>query len=160
MPGLAAAAGLCGSTSSLESLVMGHQYLAASAAHGLHPQPGTVATMPSYGSSGNLSSYGDVMEPFAATKALLGAGYNPSTASLASLTGSNSPVPVQAAQFGLPNVDPTPTSRSACASPATPPVFAATAGAAAAQRPQPKADGLLLLLACADSGPVEQSVGA
>ena len=142
MPGLAAAA----------SSIGGYQFEQAMFSH-------LPAAAASYSMNHSLSSYGDIMEPFAATKALLSAGGAmglspeirgragqigcPSMAlggggvSMLSHNASSSSLSNMAAAFGAP-------SRGSCPSPST----------IAAPLPAPpkadKADGLLLLLACAD----------
>ena len=142
MPGLAAAA----------SSIGGYQFEQVMFSH-------LPAAAASYSMGHSLSSYGDIMEPFAATKALLSAGGAmglspeirgragpigcPSMAlggggvSMLSHNASSSSLSNMAAAFGAP-------SRGSCPSPNT----------IAAPLPAPpkadKADGLLLLLACAD----------
>ena len=178
MPGLAAAAGLCnGSTGGLESLVLGHamsQQLQANpalqqAAMGYPHQMagGHRTSSPSY----------DPMEPFAATKALLSAGYHPgSTSSLASLAyqqESSQHAQSRCSPSSLGQGAPLP-GTLASLNQADPRSFAGHHGAPAPSSPKTeKADGLLLLLACADSGagaaavattaehaPIEHTVGA
>jgi len=169
MPGLAAAAGLCSSAhGNIDQLMMSHalsQLPAMQAASNGHGAPGG-----SYGMSGHsLSSYGDVMEPFAATKALLSAGgamglspelrgfAGPAGAGASGASagacppfalgggammphgggGSSSSLANLAAACNAP-------SRGSCPSPG------AAAAPTAAEVKGEKADGLLLLLACAD----------
>lgn len=179
MPGLAAAAGLCnGNPGGLDSLVYGHAMSQLSNQGNPALQQAAVAGYPHQMAGGHRTgspSY-DVMEPFAATKALLSAGYHPgSTSSLASLAyqqdnsvhgqprcspsaagslGQGAPLPGTLASLQQPHVGYH--SAPAPSSPKT-----------------EKADGLLLLLACADSGAhapasaapteaasIEQAVGA
>jgi len=169
VPGLAAAAGLChGSTSGFESLVLGHAMTQLHGAAGLHHNsPGGVNA--NSGLGGSLSSY-DVMEPFAATKALLGASYNAGSA--LSPRSQSAPAPVHGSHatlmhgcggVALPSSALTGLAH-ACGS-----AHAELLGKASQQQPtsiaapstsmlcgvsvptgQEKADGLLLLLACAD----------
>ena len=141
MPGLAAAAGLFG----------------AGYPHG-SPQ------LPLQGANGAvglpLMQMGDVMEPFAATKALLGAGYQPQHSMLNlghryphGAAGGDAGQPQGVG--GVPEVSQTPSTAHACA----PGASASSCGAArrgatmsaAADAAAPAADGLLLLLACAGS---------
>mmetsp|Transcript_40202 Transcript_40202/g.106432 ORF Transcript_40202/g.106432 Transcript_40202/m.106432 type:complete len:291 (+) Transcript_40202:18-890(+) len=131
MPGLAAAAGLCSSAhGNIDQLMMSH-------ALSQLPQqsPG-----PAYGHS--LSAYGDVMEPFAATKALAAiTGLSPEMRGRTP-AGSCPPFALgggavaQTAPGAMASMIP----RGSCPSPS----------AAAVAPKTEKADGLLLLLACAD----------
>ena len=163
MPGLAAAAGLCQSAggASFESLMLMSQLTNAAAGLANQQAQGSTtapASGPSGGYDGNQSSSSyDVMEPFAATKALLGASYqHGSSTSLASLSRSphSGPSPPAGSQLpglgapmhghgyhgssssGLPSIDATPS----------------TADVMGQGFKAEKADGLLLLLACADGG--------
>ena len=150
MPGLAAAAGLFGAG------------YGSPAQLPMHPPTGMQSFMPC-----------DVMEPFAATKALLGAGYQPQTSMLNHIgmrsyqhAGGSEVLPPQ--QAAIPDVMQTPSTQAACAaaadayamsaaaahaqaacySGAPPHAPAAPAPAPDAQAAAPAADGLLLLLAC------------
>ena len=169
MPGLAAAAGLCnGSGGSFESLMLGCAMsqltnAAAGAAAGLNASTSATAS----------SGGGFAMEPFAATKALLGAGYRPgSSASLASLARSPSLAPAATPPMNgvaglpsmgsaailppcaLPNIaaqhgDASSAGYPSDASLITPSTASIMGGGVCASKSE-KADGLLLLLACAD----------
>ena len=149
MPGLAAAAGLFGAG------------YGGAAQLPMHPQSGMQSFIPC-----------DVMEPFAATKALLGAGYQPQSSMLNlgmrsyQHAGGSEVLPPQ--QAAIPDVMQTPSTQAACAaaadayamsaaaahaqaacySGAPPHAPAAPAPAPDAQAAAPAADGLLLLLAC------------
>jgi len=160
MPGLAAAAGLFGAG------------YGAAAQLPLHQGAGLQSFIPC-----------DVMEPFAATKALLGAGYQPQSSMLnlgmrfPHAGGSGEAVPQQVAS--IPDVMQTPSTQATCALAAdtyaachaAAPTAACCGGAtpyatAVASPPvdanvhsaAPAADGLLLLLACAGGGAPERSV--
>lgn len=158
MPGLAAVAGLCnGYSSDLMSKAMAQLPMGqGSSAGGLN----------SFVHSMNGLPY-DVMEPFAATKALLGAGYQPpaslslvsrlqqQTAGCANLCGSSASS--SAAHRG---VSPSGAGMGPGGS-AWEQQHATTTGpsnaASASQQKAPQADGLLLLLACAgDNGAPSQ----
>ena len=148
MPGLAAVAGLCnGYSSDLMSKAMAQLPMGQGSGGGLG----------SFVHSMNGLPY-DVMEPFAATKALLGAGYQPpaslslssrlsqQTAGCASFCGAASSSAMHR------GVSPAGAGMGAGGSgweqqhaPAPGPSNAASA----AQQKPPQADGLLLLLACA-----------
>jgi len=145
MPGLAAAAGLCnGSTSGLDSLMMSHAFSQ------LPMHKGTPSGS-SY--SYNTLSYTDVMEPFAATKALLSAGGVMPAGAMALHARSR---PASAAG-GEPHMgQPMPASYSSASSSAGNQQMRASAScppseslAGATPAKSEKADGLLLLLACA-----------
>jgi hypothetical protein len=146
MPGLAAAAGLCsGSTGGLESL-LSHAMSAHLAANSGNSTTTSTSTSSTSGNGyGGLQSY-DVMEPFAATKALFGAGYNPANSVVTSFTQSprsgpasvGSAMPGSLASLAPARHTPSPASLPPCAAPA---------------EKAPVADGLLLLLACADNAP-------
>jgi len=143
MPGLAAVAGLCNSYAS-ESLLMSKamsQLPLGQASSGL-------------GSFVNGIPY-DVMEPFAATKALLGAGYQPpSSLSLASRLsqqpqGSQNCMCSSALAAAMRRgEDGSHGATAGGAMGAADPSSYSTAGASTKV---PQADGLLLLLACADA---------
>ena len=160
MPGLAAAAGLFGAG------------YGGAMQQPMHQQNGMQSFIPC-----------DVMEPFAATKALLGAGYQPQTSMLnlgmrsyQHAGGSEVLPPQQAAS--IPDVMQTPSTQATCApaadayamAPAAAPMGACYGGAtpcaiavpapaadANAHSAAPAADGLLLLLACAGGGAPERS---
>jgi len=127
VPGLVAVAGLCNSFSADSSLLMSK----------------AMSQLPfsSQASSGIGSLVGglyDVMEPFAATKALLGAGYqSQSSLALASRLSQS-----------LSTLQPSPAVQPQVA-PQRPP--AAAPKAEQEQTDASQTDGLLLLLACADS---------
>jgi len=159
MAGLAAATGMALGNSAaaggFESLVLGH------AMNQLHHNAALAGHSGGAAKYGALPSY-DVMEPFAATKALLGAGYQPGAGPLASLSPRSQPAaaPLGAALAGaLPALSSLPScahadamasaaasGRGSCPSPAQ----LGADGAPAAKTEKDKADGLLLLLACAD----------
>ena len=171
--GLAAAAGLCGGTG-IDQLMMNHA-LSQLPNHGLQHSS-------SYPHS--LHSYGDVMEPFAATKALLSAGgamglspsHRAASAPPSAIPSLGSAIPPQALVNGLGQMAPSHadaliqahmSQRASSTSPSAANYAAhyASSAAVAQQQPPPpttcqapppapsnKADGLLLLLACADSG--------
>jgi len=126
MAGLAAATGMA--AGNFESLVLGH------AMNQLH----------------HNASLAGHMETFAATKALLGAGYTPGVGPLASLSprAQHANAALGPATLGVPG----PFSLMGM----MPHEQAASAAAPAAEAPAPakdeKADGLLLLLACAGDG--------
>jgi hypothetical protein len=151
MPGLAAAAGLFGAG------------YGGAAQLPMHPQNGMQSFIPC-----------DVMEPFAATKALLGAGYQPQSSMLNlgmrsyQHAGGSEVLPPQQ-DASIPDVMQTPSTQATCAvaadayamSPAATPMAACFSGAtpyaiaapapaadANAHSAAPAADGLLLLLAC------------
>ena len=160
MPGLAAAAGLFGAG------------YGGAMQQPMHQQNGMQSFIPC-----------DVMEPFAATKALLGAGYQPQSSMLnlgmrsyQHAGGSEVLPPQQAAS--IPDVMQTPSTQATCApaadayamAPAAAPMGACYGGAtpcaiavpapaadANAHSAAPAADGLLLLLACAGGGAPERS---
>ena len=160
MPGLAAAAGLFGAG-----------YGGATQLP-MHPGASMQSFIPC-----------DVMEPFAATKALLGAGYQPQAAMLN--LGMRFPHPSSSGEAILPQVAiipdvmQTPSTQATCAvaadayaaAPAAVHMAACSGGAigyavaapspavdAHAHSAAPAADGLLLLLACAGGGAPERSV--
>ena len=145
MPGLAAAAGLCGggSHSGIDSLMM-----SALSHHG-----GTLGQLPvhqgGHAAHGGFSSltYGDIMEPFAATKALL------STAGAMGLSPhSHAAAAPTCPPMGLPGGY---IHNMASRSPSDSMLRGASAHSgptSAAAAKSEKADGLLLLLACADGG--------
>jgi len=139
MPGLAAAAGLCnGSSSGLDSLMMSH----------------ALSQLPMHNASSgpyfNALSYSDVMEPFAATKAILSAGGVVAGGPMA-LHSRSSPSSAGEPSNGLTASASRASSASSSQQPphsACPPnesLFTSPA------KSEPKADGLLLLLACAGS---------
>jgi hypothetical protein len=162
MPGLAAAAGLCnGAPSGIDQLMISHalsQAMQAQAAPGMHnAAPGYPAGL----------TY-DLMEPFAATKALLSASSAmglaphacptnaPATASMAGLQGVRETFMANLAALAQTNPEALAAHQAhgARVSPALPAQPAAPTPAPKSE----KADGLLLLLACADNGTAE--VGA
>jgi len=180
MPGLAAAAGLCnGAGGGFESLVMSHAM----------SQLGHAAPPGMNGYSSSLQY--DVMEPFAATKALLGAGYQAGATGFAPGL-SQSPMSQAAAAGTLPPCSTLPPpaglvgggvpgmtgcnahDAQALALQAAQPRHAASAcsgvldpGPTPRQsdvipgcRQEQKADGLLLLLACADGQSAEHAVAS
>lgn len=170
MPGLAAAAGLCNSsTNGFESLVLGHAISQLHATSGQYHGSGGIQSS----SMSALPSY-DVMEPFAATKALLGAGYQPAS-SLSNISPRNGPTsaPMHAAASLSSTIMPSALAGLAacaphaealargrlqhgrCTSPAAGMLTCATASSKSE-----KADGLLMLLACADTGSQEQPIDA
>lgn len=207
MPGLAAAAGLCGGGGgqAFEQLML-HSAMSqltnacagamsqltnacahAGAAANLQShtglsRPPSAAGQPQCGTSGaapaggfaRSSSYGDELEPFAATKALLGAGYqagqagsSTSLAALAARSPSMQPAntPHAPCMTGMPghhggkvhpNIMPH-AADSSCggypldASLITPTTAQAMEGPGSTAIKSEKADGLLLLLACADN---------
>ena len=161
--------------------------LTPSASHQHHAQhygmPGLAAAAglfgAGYGSPAQLPMHPqqfipcDVMEPFAATKALLGAGYQPQTSMLNHIGMRPYPHPGGSPpqQAAIPDVMQTPSTQAtcaaaadayamsaaaaqaqaACSSGAPPHATAAPAPAPDAQAAAPAADGLLLLLACGSS---------
>jgi len=145
MPGLAAAAGLFGA---------GYSH--------------TTPQLPLQAPAGlPFMQMGDVMEPFAATKALLGAGYQPQSSMLNLGLRLPHGADAQPLTPNVPEVQQTPTTQEACAasldgsaacanSPAANPVSFSAGGAIASAMSDtadaPAADGLLLLLACAGGG--------
>lgn len=143
MPGLAAVAGLCNRFST----DMMHQ---------------AMAQVPLSQSSASLGSmvhsmqglHYDVMEPFAATKALLGAGYQPpSSLSLSSRLSQQAPsscTSTCAATQVASTMSAHPPSKPSASRLYKPSVSSTIPAASATEsRKDPQADGLLLLLACA-----------
>lgn len=120
MASLAAATGMAlgkgAAAGGFESLVLGHamNQLQHNATLAVARGGASTKPFPTLGPSAmgaTLGSMGDVMEPFAATKALLGAGYTPSTNPLASRTAAAAVPPVQplvpgASGTGLPSQPP------------------------------------------------------
>jgi len=153
MPGLAAAAGLFGA---------GYSH--------------TTTQLPLQGAAGlPFMQMGDVMEPFAATKALLGAGYQPQSSMLNlglrfphGATGDAQPH----MNTNVLEVQQTPSTQAACAVAGDGAATNASSAASATEStcvggvnvspdpaPDPAADGLLLLLACAGGGAPTRSGG-
>mmetsp|Transcript_16283 Transcript_16283/g.28325 ORF Transcript_16283/g.28325 Transcript_16283/m.28325 type:complete len:227 (-) Transcript_16283:242-922(-) len=98
----------------------------------------------------------DVMEPFAATKALLGAGYHPPSSLVASRLAKHASSSYDACGSSLPRSSPQPFMKrpasASCESQSATDISMSTAQSAVADSrssPAPQADGLLLLLACA-----------
>ena len=132
MPGLAAAAGLCNGMSNIDQLMLSHALQQQRS--GMQQQPAHPQYM-----GHQLGAYGEMMEPFAATKAILsvrGGAISPEVRGLAP-TGACPPMMMG----GAPPAGAVPGAYMQQAQAQAP-----TAPAAKAE----KADGLLLLLACAD----------
>jgi len=138
MPNLAAAASLCNGGYHYDMPMMSRSMPQLQQLH-------SAAT--SGGSRGSFMNGYDVMEPFAATKALLSAGYHPP--SMPSLNQRLGQLP--------PNGSQPPTAGSAGASAGD---GGASGGGSPSDASAKAADGLLLLLACADGSSGAERAGA
>jgi len=158
MPGLAAVAGLCHGFPSSEMMSKAMSQL-----------PQTSGSLGAFAHSMGGLPY-DVMEPFAATKALLGAGYQPpASLSLASRLHAHAAVTGCSSACGTNHSTYQRGSTVQCAGatswdqPAGPvpagPAAASSAGVPSTKSPA-QADGLLLLLACADGNSGQPASGA
>jgi len=181
MPGLAAAAGLCnGAGGGFESLVMSHAM----------SQLGKPMHAAAPGMTGYTSSLPyDVMEPFAATKALLGAGYQAGAAGFApglsqsplsqAVAGGAVPpcsaLPPAATGMGMPGmagcspheaqllaqqISQPHRAASNCSGVIDPGATPRQSDVIPGSGSEQKADGLLLLLACADGRSAEHAVAS
>jgi len=156
MPGLAAAAGLCGGGhGNIDQLMMSHalgQHQSMMANSGSAGQHASAAPYSNGMGGHSLSSYGDVMEPFAATKALLSAGgamgLSPELLGRSNNAGGQAPpgFALDSMRHSSSNSSLTNLAATSKAGGRGSPYGAAQAPAAAEE----KASGLLLLLACAD----------
>jgi len=173
MPGLLAAAGQCNAAGgSFESLMLGcaMSQLTNAAAGAAASMPASAHVSGSGSEGARFGASYDVMEPFAATKALLGAGYQPgSSTSLASLARSPLLQPAAAPPMSgaslpslcsssnlpagtMPNACPSSSGGYPSDSSLITPTTAQVMGCSGQVAKADKADGLLLLLACADGG--------